>query len=101
MTDLLTIARLEFVSAARLRWIRLLAIAFALVAVAAAYAAGAAEELASPDGFARTTMALVPVMLVLVPLAALVLGVSGQASDPGGEPYLFAQPVGRATVLVG
>ena len=37
-TDLLTIARLEFVSAARLRWIRLLAAAFALLAMAGAYA---------------------------------------------------------------
>ena len=100
-THLLTIARLEFVSAARLRWIRLLAAAFGLLAMAGAYAAGAADELSAPDGFARTTMALVPVVLVLVPLAALVLGVSGQSAEPGTEPYLFAQPIARATVIVG
>ena len=46
-------------------------------------------------------MALVPVVLILVPLAALILGVSGQASEPGSEPFLFGQPVSRATVLVG
>jgi ABC-type transport system involved in multi-copper enzyme maturation permease subunit len=101
MTHLLTIARLELTAAARLKWIRLLTAAFALLAAAAAYSAGAANELAGADGFARTTMALVPVVLILVPLSALILGVSGQTTEPGGEPFLFGQPVGRATVLVG
>jgi Cu-processing system permease protein len=98
---LLTIARLEFVAAARLKWIRLLTAAFALLAAAAAYSAAAATELSGADGFARTTMALVPVVMILVPLAALVLGVSGQAAEPGSEPFLFGQPVSRATVVIG
>ena len=101
MTHLLTIARLELTAAARLKWIRLLTIAFALLASAAAYSAGAASELSGAEGFARTTMALVPVVLILVPLAALILGVSGQVAEPGGEPFLFGQPVARATVLIG
>jgi ABC-type transport system involved in multi-copper enzyme maturation permease subunit len=101
MTHLLTIARLELTAAARLKWIRLLTIAFALLASAAAYSAGAAAEMSGADGFARTTMALVPVVLILVPLAALILGVSGQAAEPGGEPFLFGQPVARATVVIG
>ena len=101
MTHLLTIARLELTAAARLKWIRLLTIAFALLASAAAYSAGAASEMSGADGFARTTMAMVPVVLILVPLAALILGVSGQAAEPGGEPFLFGQPVTRATVLIG
>jgi ABC-type transport system involved in multi-copper enzyme maturation permease subunit len=101
MTHLLTIARLELTAAARLKWIRLLTIAFALLASAAAYSAGAASDLSGADGFARTTMALVPVVLILVPLAALVLGVSGQVAEPGGEPFLFGQPVARATVVIG
>jgi Cu-processing system permease protein len=100
-THLLTIARLELTAAARLKWIRLLTAAFALLAGAAAYSAGAANEMSGSDGFARTTMALVPVVLILVPLAALILGVSGQTTEPGGEPFLFGQPVGRTTVLVG
>jgi len=100
-SHLLTMARLEFVAAARLNWIRLLTVAFALLAAAAAYSAGAASELSGSDGFARTTMALVPVVLILVPLAALILGVSGQCADSGGEPFLFAQPVSRAAVLLG
>ena len=101
MTHLWTIAQLELTAAVRLRWIRLLTVAFGLLAAAAAYSAGAANEVSGAEGFARTTMALVPVVLVLVPLAALILGVSGQASEPGSEPFLFGQPVSRATVLVG
>ncbi|HEV8347250.1 MAG TPA: ABC transporter permease subunit [Vicinamibacterales bacterium] len=100
-THLVTIARLEFQGAARLKWIRVLAIAFALMATAAAYAAGAAAELSGADGFERTTMTLVPVVVILVPLAALVLGITGQSAESGSEPFLFAQPIGRATVLVG
>jgi len=101
MTNLLTIARLELTAATRLKWIRLLTAAFALLAAAAAYSAGAANEIAGSEGFSRTTMTLVPVVLILVPLSALILGVSGQASEPGSEPFLYGQPVSRATVLVG
>jgi hypothetical protein len=31
----------------------------------------------------------------------LILGVSGQTAEPDSEPFLFGQPVGRATVLIG
>ena len=98
---LLTVARLELTAAARLKWVRLLTAAFALLAAAAAYSAGAANELSGADGFARTTMALVPVVLILVPLSAVILGVSGQCAETGSEPFLFGQPVGRGTVLIG
>jgi Cu-processing system permease protein len=101
MMHLWTIAELELTAAVRLKWIRLLTVAFALLASAAAYSAGAANEMSGAEGFARTTMALVPVVLILVPLAALILGVCGQASEPGSEPFLFGQPVSRATVLIG
>jgi len=100
-THLCTIARLELTAAARLKWTRVLMAALALLASAAAYSAGAADELTGPDGFARTTTALVPVVLILVPLAALILGISGQAAEPGSEPFLFGQPVGRTTVVIG
>ena len=99
--NLLAIARLEFVGAARRKWLRLLTAAFATLALAAAYSAGAAQELSGVDGFARTTMSLIPVVLLLVPLAALVLGVSGQTVESGHDAFLFAQPIGRSTVLVG
>src|SRR5262245_65328679 len=99
--NLFTIARLEFVSVARLRWIQLLTVAFVLLTTAAAYSAGAAAELSGADGFERTTMTLVPVVLILVPLAALVVGVSGHSMESGSEGFLFAQPLGRTTILIG
>jgi Cu-processing system permease protein len=98
---LIDIARLEYVASARLRWIHLLAAAYALLALGAAYAAGAAVEHGSADGFARTTMALVPVALILAPLSALVLGVSAQAPEPGVDDFLFTQPVSRRAVVIG
>jgi Cu-processing system permease protein len=100
-SDLITIARLEMMAVARLKWIRLLASAFALLTAASAYSAGAVDGLAGADGFARTTLTLVPAVLILVPLAALILGVSGQAADAGGQPFLFGQPVSRATIVIG
>ena len=51
--DLFTIVRLEFTSVARLRWIRLLTAAFALLTTAAAYSAGAAAELTGEIGRAH------------------------------------------------
>jgi Cu-processing system permease protein len=98
---ILTIAQLELTAAVRLKWLRLLTAAFALLAAAAAYSAGAADELSGADGFARTTTTLVPLVLILAPLAAIVLGVSGQSAEPEGEPFLFAQPIGRPSVLIG
>jgi Cu-processing system permease protein len=101
MTNLFTIARLELVSASRLQWIRLLTAAFALLACAAAYSAGVANDLSGIDGFERTTMTLIPVVLTLVPIAALVLGVAGQSGEAGVEPFLYGQPIRRSTVLLG
>jgi Cu-processing system permease protein len=98
--NLLAVAGLEFVSAARLKWVRLLTVAFATLAVAAAYSSGAAQDLSGADGFERTTMSLIPVVLLLVPLAALVLGVSGQTVESGHDAFLFGQPITRGTVLV-
>jgi Cu-processing system permease protein len=100
MTNLITVARLEFIGVARLKWVQLLATAFAILAAAAAYAAGSASELSGAEGFARTTMTLIPVVLILVPLAAIVLGVSSQTAEAGSEPFLYSQPLGRSTILV-
>jgi Cu-processing system permease protein len=96
---ILVISRLEFVGAARLRWIRAFAAAFALLAVGAAWSAGSARELGGADGFGRTTVALVPMVLMLVPLAAILVGVTGQTTD--GDAFLFSQPASRSEIVVG
>jgi Cu-processing system permease protein len=98
---LAVISQLEFVSVARLRWIRLFAVAFALLAVGTAWSAGSARELTGVDGFARTTVALVPLVLLLVPLVAILVGVAGQTAEAGSDAFLFAQPVTRFEVLLG
>lgn len=95
------IARLEFSAATRQRWVRFFSLAFALVSIVIAWSAGGAQELSAPEGFARTTVALVPLVLLLVPLAALLMGVSGHAGEAGSEAFLFSQPVARAEVLIG
>jgi Cu-processing system permease protein len=95
------IARLEFTASTRQRWVRFFSAAFALLSLAAAYSSGAMEELGAPEGFARTTVALVPLVVLLVPLAALLLGLSGQAVEAGGEIFLFAQPVTRFEIVLG
>src|SRR5262245_48140799 len=92
------IARVELVSVSRLRWIRLFAVAFALVSIGAAWSAGAARELGGVDGFARTT---VPLVRLLVALVGMLLGVSGQTSEPGCDAFLHTQPVSRFEVLLG
>lgn len=99
--EVAVISRLEFVATARQRWVRGFAVAFSLLLVGVAVSAGSLEELAAPEGFARTTVALVPLVVALVPLAALLLGVSGQAGDVGSEDFLFAQPVTRFQVVFG
>jgi Cu-processing system permease protein len=96
-----TVGRMEFASVARLRWIRLCAAAFALLTVGAAWSAGSARELMGVDSFARTTVTLVPLVLLLVPLVAIVLGVSGQTSEAGCDAFLYSQPVTRFEVLLG
>jgi Cu-processing system permease protein len=95
------VSRMEFVTVARLRWIQMFAAAFALLAIGVAWSAGAARELGGVDGFARTTVALVPLVLLLVPLVAILLGVTGQTTEAGSDAFLYAQPVTRFEVLLG
>jgi Cu-processing system permease protein len=95
------VSRLEFVSAARLHWVRSFAVASALLVGGAAWSAGSARELAGVDGFARTTVALVPLVLLLVPLFGILLGVVGHTSETGSDAFLYAQPLSRVEVLIG
>jgi ABC-type transport system involved in multi-copper enzyme maturation permease subunit len=93
-THLLTIARMEFTAASRLWWIRLFTVAYMLVTVAMAYASGVIGGDDSGGGFARLTVAVLPLALMLVPLASLLIAVSG-ASDSGETAVVLTQPVTR------
>ena len=99
---LITIARTEFVAASRLRWIRLFTLAYALITVAMAHAS---SVMADSDGggeiFARLAVALQPLALTLVPLAALLVGVSSVSSDQEASGFLLTQPVSIWQVVTG
>jgi Cu-processing system permease protein len=99
--SLRTIAWLELVAVARRRWIQIFTLAFSLITIVVSWSAGAVNELGAGEGFGRTTVALLPLVLALVPLVALLVGITGQAGEPGSEGFLFAQPVTRAEVILG
>lgn len=51
--------------------------------------------------FSRTAASLVELVLLLVPLASLVVGVSALTPDAGAAELLYSQPVPRRTILAG
>jgi len=99
-THLRTIARMEFTATARVWWIRLFTTAYALMTVAMAYACGVIGETEPAEAFARLTVAVLPLALMLVPLASLLIATAGAAGDDSTS-FLLAQPVSRLEHLVG
>ncbi len=99
-SPLMTIARMGFTATGRVWWIRLLTAAYALMTVAMAYASGVIGGTERGEAFARLTVAVLPLALTLVPLAALLIGVSGAATDDATG-FLMSQPVSRLQHLVG
>jgi Cu-processing system permease protein len=91
---------MEFTATARLWWIRLFAIAYALMTVAMAYTSGVIGDSDPAEAFRRLTVAVLPLALMLVPLASLLIGTSG-ANDPGETAFLLAQPVTRRQTVAG
>jgi Cu-processing system permease protein len=94
-------ARQELRLAVRSRWTQAFAAVFAALALAVA---GSGYVLAGGSGvedFARTAVSLVQLVVLLVPLAALLLGVLTLAPERGAAELLFAQPVARSTLLLG
>jgi Cu-processing system permease protein len=94
------IARMEFTATARLWWIRTFTAAYALMTVAMAYASGVIGGTDPGEGFARLTIAVLPLALMLVPLASLLIATSGAAGDDTTG-FLLAQPVSRLQHLLG
>ena len=99
-TPLLTIARMEFLAAERVLWIRLLTATYALITVAMAYASGVIGETSPDEAFARLTVAVLPLALTLVPLASLLVGVTAAAADDATS-FLLSQPISRVQHLAG
>lgn len=100
-SPLLLVARQELLLAARSRWVQIFAAVFALLALGVA---GSGYVLSGGHGFqdfARTSASLVELVALVVPLAALLMGVLALAPERGTAELLYAQPVSRHTVLLG
>lgn len=100
-SPLLLVARQELLLAARSRWVQIFAAVFALLSLGVA---GSGYVLSGGHGFqdfARTSASLVELVALVVPLAALLMGVLSLAPERGTSEILYAQPVSRRTVLLG
>jgi Cu-processing system permease protein len=100
-SPLLLVARQELLLAARSRWMQIFAAVFALLSLGVA---GSGYVLSGGHGFqdfARTSASLVELVALVVPLAALLMGVLAIAPERGTSQLLYAQPVARGAVLLG
>lgn len=87
--------------AARSRWTQIFAVVFALLALAVA---GSGYILSGGYGvqdFSRATVSLVQLVMLLVPLMALLMGVTALLPERGAAELLYSQPASRAAILFG
>ncbi len=94
------IAAEEYRRALETRWLFAFTVLFAALVLGLSYFGLAQSREVGFQGFARVTLSLMNLALLIVPLTGLLLGV---ASMHGGEmlPLLLAQPVARTEVLAG
>ena len=101
MHRVLVIAREEYRRTIESRWLFLFSILFALVVLALSFFGLAQSQEVGFQGFARVTLSLLNLSLFLVPLAALLLGVTSLSGGAESLSLLLAQPVARGEVLAG
>ncbi len=94
-------ARQELLLAVRSRWTQIFAIVFAALAVAVASSGYILSGGSGVQDFSRTSVSLVQLVLLLVPLSSLLIGVLSLAPERGAAEILFSQPVSRRDVLLG
>lgn len=99
--QLLLLAGQELTLAVRSKWTQIFAIVFALLALAVAWSGYILSGGSGVQDFARTSASLVQLVILLVPLAALVIGVLSLAPDRGAAEILYAQPVSRGVIVLG
>jgi Cu-processing system permease protein len=87
--------------AVRSRWTQIFAAVFAALALAVAVSGYILSGGYGVQDFARTTVSLVQLVLLLVPLTALLLGVMSLLPDRGAAELLYSQPAPRAAILLG
>lgn len=97
----LLVASQELLLAVRSRWTQVFAAVFAVLALGVS---GSGYILSGGRGFqdfARTSASLVQLVVLVVPLAALLMGVLSLAPERGTAELLFAQPISRREILIG
>lgn len=87
--------------AVRSRQLAIFAGIFAALAMAVAASGYVLTGGTGLQDFSRTAASLVELVLLLVPLAALVVGVTALTPDSGAAQLRYAQPVARRTLLAG
>jgi Cu-processing system permease protein len=97
----LILARQELMLAARSRWTQIFAAVFALLSLGVAASGYILSGGSGFQDFARTSASLVQLVALVVPLAALLMGVLALAPERGPAELLFAQPVSRSAILLG
>ena len=95
------VAREEYRRALETRWLFAFAALFALLVLGLSYFGLAQSREVGFQGFARVTLSLMNLVLVIVPLTGLMLGVTSIAGGGESLSLLLAQPVSRGEVLAG
>lgn len=95
------VAREELRRALETRWLFGFTALFALLVLGLSYFGLAQSRELGFQGFARLTLSLMNLVLLIVPLTALMLGVTGMTGSAESLALLLAQPVGRGEVLAG
>jgi Cu-processing system permease protein len=97
----LAFAAQELVLAVRSRWTQIFAVVFGTLAFAVAASGYILSGGHGVQDFARTSVSLVQLVILLVPLTALLVGVMTLSPEPGAAELVYSQPVGRGTILIG
>lgn len=95
------VAREEYRRALETRWLFAFTTLFALLVLGLSYFGLAQSREVGFQGFARVTLSLMNLVLVIVPLTGLMLGVTSIAGGGDSLSLLLAQPVSRGEVLTG
>jgi Cu-processing system permease protein len=95
------VARQELLLAVRSRWTLIFTSVFAVLSLAVASSGYVLSGGSGFQDFARTSVSLVQLVILVVPLAALLMGVLALAPERGTAELLFSQPVSRTTILLG
>lgn len=96
-----TIAREEYRRALETRWLFGFTVLFAALVLGLSYFGLAQSREIGFQGFARVTLSLMNLVLLIVPLTGLMLGVTSLSGSSESLALVLAQPVRRSEVLLG